>query len=245
MMSCHTLTQCVLFEMLKYVSTKTRVPKTNEHASCLKKNQLLKQPPYIWNPDYSGDYSSCPTGLGASFKGKTLIKQLQHKNRKALAVKVANTMIRCAKQVGTLYHYTSFANLLKILESDKLFGHSQDGISFTRSKNLHRAPTVGIYLETRLNVDGDKLSNKYRLVPFLFHGSKSYRSYEAEERVKSSQITRFRQYIQSIIVFANKWKASPAALDAYVKKLEKYGIPVKVDIKEYKRFEYSMGLTYD
>ena len=73
-----------------------------------------------------------------------------------------------AKQVGDIYHFTSYENTISIINDDfnlKSFGNNSDNsyISFTRNRNM-TSPTV--YRDVRITIDGDNLSNKYKIEPF-------------------------------------------------------------------------------
>lgn len=81
-----------------------------------------------------------------------------------------------AKQVGTLYHICSLEAYLKyVLPNDTLSSrgfytnkiyNSKDFVSFTRSKS-YVVPTVDdSHILVRLVVDGDKLSENYKIVPY-------------------------------------------------------------------------------
>jgi len=80
------------------------------------------------------------------------------------------------KQVGTLYHYTSAEGLKNILKTGQLktseenyLGHELHYISFTRNKNFHKKGSkFGVQTEYRIALDGDKLSNKYKIRPFSY-----------------------------------------------------------------------------
>lgn len=106
------------------------------------------------------------------------------------------------KSVGTLYHYTDPTGLLKILQDNNLkpskliFNYGgYNYISFTRDKNLHlRNKTHGIGgFSIRLTLDGDKISNNYKLEPYDYYGyeSPSYKLVkdEREERLVSKNPT--------------------------------------------------------
>jgi len=110
-----------------------------------------------------------------------------------------------AKQVGIIYHYTTFENGLKILQSNQLKAdHAADStnakpvyaVSFTRDKRFHDNHAVGFTNtsfgqtpQVRFTVDGDKLSNKYKVQLYSQGGvfSKGERAFEAEERVISDK----------------------------------------------------------
>jgi hypothetical protein len=115
-------------------------------------------------------------------------------------------LINEAKQVGTIYHYTTFESGLKILQSNQL--KSSDAadstnakpvfaISFTRDKRFHDNHVVGFEESSfgntpqlRFTIDGDKLSNRYSVQPYSQQGafSKDRKGFEAEERVISDKI---------------------------------------------------------
>jgi hypothetical protein len=90
------------------------------------------------------------------------------------------------KQVGTLYHFTSYTSLIKIIKSDFVLTTTQTDIqpyvSFTRNKKF-QSDTIST--QARLTIDGDQLSNKYKITPHADtkagygRGSQD----EAEERI--------------------------------------------------------------
>ena len=110
-----------------------------------------------------------------------------------------------SKQVGTIYHYTTFEAGLKILQSNQLkSGEAADStktnpvfaISFTRDKRFHDNHVVGFEEssfgntpQVRFTIDGDKLSNRFSVQPYSQGGvfDKGKKSFEAEERVISNK----------------------------------------------------------
>ena len=80
------------------------------------------------------------------------------------------------KQVGLLYHYTSTNGLKGILQSNRInaseenyLGNELYYISFTRNKNFYKKGSkFGVSTEYRITLDGDKLSNKYKIRPFAY-----------------------------------------------------------------------------
>jgi hypothetical protein len=110
-------------------------------------------------------------------------------------------LLREAKQVGIIYHYTIYENAVDILKSFNLkSGISDDSlssISFTRDKNFHKQRrTLYKFIEPqcRFTFDGDKLSNKYKISPYAEQGignvnpfAKSKKGFEAEERITSDK----------------------------------------------------------
>ena len=115
-----------------------------------------------------------------------------------------------AKQVGDIYHFTSYENMISIINDDfnlKSFGIDSDNsyISFTRNRNM-TSPTI--YRDVRISIDGDNLSNKYKIEPFAdvkagFGRNGRYRKSkdESEERVnvfKKNDKIDIKKYIKSI-----------------------------------------------
>ena len=114
-------------------------------------------------------------------------------------------LLKEAKQVGTIYHYSTFEAGLKILKSNQLkSSHAADStnakpvfaVSFTRDKRFHdnhvvdfRRSSFGNTAQLRFTINGDKLSNKFKVQPYSQQGpfSKDKKGFEAEERVISDK----------------------------------------------------------
>jgi hypothetical protein len=93
-----------------------------------------------------------------------------------------------AKQVGILYHFTNLISLYYIVKSNTLNSiRTVDScgnlwrtynlenkskwfyISFTRNKNLHKTvPAFNHPSTCRITINGDKLSNKYKIYPINY-----------------------------------------------------------------------------
>lgn len=68
-----------------------------------------------------------------------------------------------AKQVGTLYHFTSYPNMISIIDKNFILKSTiQPYVSFTRNKSM---VSDTISQSVRITVDGDKLSNRYQIMP--------------------------------------------------------------------------------
>lgn len=86
------------------------------------------------------------------------------------------------KQVGPLYHYTSADGLKGILSSNRInaseeyyLGNNLYYISFTRNKNFHnKGYKFGVKTEYRITLDGNKLSNRYKIIPFAYKPGWNY-----------------------------------------------------------------------
>ena len=85
-------------------------------------------------------------------------------------------ILKEAKQVGVLYHFTDFNSLKNILTQNTMIGSSgsQDVrgryISTTRDKDFYKSePNLGAEeLQAALVFDGDKISNKYKIRPYAY-----------------------------------------------------------------------------
>jgi len=130
-----------------------------------------------------------------------------------------------SKQVGTIYHYTTFEAGLKILQSNQLkSSEAADStksnpvfaISFTRDKRFHDNHVVGFEESSfgntpqlRFTINGDKLSNRFSVQPYSQGGafSKDRKGFEAEERVisdKTFTIPLFDYLISIDVLFEYK-----------------------------------------
>lgn len=108
--------------------------------------------------------------------------------------------VTAAKQVGDLYHLTNLDGMEYILRDNKLKRGQYDGISFTRNKMLNFYVGSPVRLYFKLMIDGDKLSNNFKLEPFLYYArdrSISFRD-ESEEIVKKSEIPNISKYIKGV-----------------------------------------------
>lgn len=103
------------------------------------------------------------------------------------------------KQVGTLYHFTRLGNLSNMLDDGFDMTSNNEYISFTRdynlidyetrknqlAKNAKMSNNWGEDYFVRLSIDGDKLSNRYKIEPFMdIKNGVSHKSSESEERIK-------------------------------------------------------------
>jgi len=107
--------------------------------------------------------------MDGEYKGKKLPKW-------GLIRKGKNENISESKQVGTLYHYTSANGLKGILQSNSIkaseeyyLGNDLYFVSFTRNKNFHKKGSAfDVSMDYRIALDGNKLSNKYKITPFAY-----------------------------------------------------------------------------
>lgn len=129
------------------------------------------------------------------------------------------------KQVGELYHWTTFIATWSILNQN-LFknGHPvrddvgtiayEDwyGVSFTRDKQFHGWKNRHYPMESCIVVDGDKLAHNFKLFPYndFFDGGKKPTkkiSDEMETRT-NKEIVNAKKYIKRIELYHNDGGAS-------------------------------------
>ncbi len=102
----------------------------------------------------------------------------------------------------TLYHVTSYKNLIKILDSNKLVVGSTGAISFTRNRNLLRQATVGLGgVGVVLELDAGKLTNTYAVKPYKYHNLDVSVGDESEERVVSKNIDGLSKYLLRVKLY--------------------------------------------
>jgi len=116
------------------------------------------------------------------------------------------------KQVGLLYHWTDLVGSLNIISQDFLKGYltdtfkEQPAISFTRDKNFYKGKNkLATKPEICFVVDGDKLSNHYKIQPFQ---DPKIKKDEMEEKVLTKGIENFSQYVVKILVVKNRFGKS-------------------------------------
>jgi len=149
------------------------------------------------------------------------------------------------KQVGDVYHFTSMANLKEILKSKILIpSKERKYISFTRNKNL---ATLGNEKhEVKITIDGNKLSTKYKIIPYtqtspetkfddyLFKRNpnifkKSDKSFEAEVIIpveKYNNKIDILPYIKQIDITNYNFIKDRPLNNIEKKEFEKYDIPI-------------------
>lgn len=135
-----------------------------------------------------------------------------------------------SKQVGIIYHYTWLKKFYDILESNMLIAEKKHQIgkpyiSFTRDKNLHNRNPFGIGQDVRIKINGDKLSNHYKINPYNdFHETsarnKNKMWVEAEERIQTKVIDNLDQYVISYEIFSYETMKDPMKRETYDKYIE-------------------------
>ena len=132
------------------------------------------------------------------------------------------------KQVGTLYHWTDTMSSYDIVNNNFLKGYltdtfsSQPGVSFTRNKNfLSTKPKLRNKPEICFVIDGDKLSNTYKIQPYQ---DPKIKKDEMEEKVLTDGIKNFSNYVIKVIIPKKRFMTSLAySPSQYDYKFEKAG----------------------
>lgn len=121
-------------------------------------------------------------------------------------IKLAD-LLREAKQVGTIYHHTIYYNASNIVGTGKLcssndpFEDGTYGISFTRDKAFHGKFTSNEGgSQCRFVIDGDKLSQNYKIRPYAEEESNPRAESEEQIRQKKWFCIPILKYVTSIDV---------------------------------------------
>lgn len=93
-----------------------------------------------------------------------------------------------AKQVGTLYHSTTYNNAINILKTNTLYSDRSFGISTNRNLDLFKKG----FGDVCFVLDGDKLSSKYKIFPFQFGQEDSQETIIQDK--KASQFKSIEDY---------------------------------------------------
>ena len=154
------------------------------------------------------------------------------------------------KQVGTLYHWTNNSNLLNILNTNTLVPNYTEGgeihkdqsgpyVSFTRSKDKNQF-TIAEEANALLIINGDKLSNNYKITPFQDYGSDYEPSDdvgdqfdESEERIYKKTIKNLDKYLIKVILYKNIesfWGKNK--FNECIKLLKEKNIPYELNLNE-------------
>lgn len=163
--------------------------------------------------------------------------------------KYNNFLLLEYKSIGTLYHIVDFNKLFYILENNEIKSYHFNNISTTRDKMLNGyvgdTPTSVFKLE----LDGGKISNNYKIRPFVYTSRTNIKFYdEQEEQIATNRIKNAKKYINKVILiksrverlknsrwftsdggnFKGKYITFPELLSKVVDKLKKHNIQLFV-----------------
>jgi hypothetical protein len=120
------------------------------------------------------------------------------------------------KQVGTLYHFTRLSSLFNMIIDDFNLETHQDYFSFTRNYNIvdFKKYKNDFSLDwelfndkriVRIDIDGNKLSNYYKVQPFIDQNNNIKRVQgEWEEIVKYTKDLNVSRFILRIDIFQDQ-----------------------------------------
>lgn len=106
-----------------------------------------------------------------------------------------------AKQVGLLFHCTTLEGFTDMAYHDRIGKYPDSTICFSRDRNYNHVIGSMITQHVQLVLDGDRLSNKYKITPYD-DGFTSRRRSESEERVET-QITPVGPYLLAVNLINN------------------------------------------
>ena len=130
------------------------------------------------------------------------------------------------KQVGTLYHFTDIWSLLNILKTDTLKSSNKfekqklPTVSLTRDKLGDTGGVGGTGTKTvRISIDGDKLSNKYKITPYNYYSNyPDFKESEDEmEEIIQGDINNITNCVDTVTENTNK----PNKLANYSNEIQK------------------------
>jgi hypothetical protein len=128
------------------------------------------------------------------------------------------------KQVGDLYHFTDINSLYSMIKDNKKIEldndfssfASKEYFSFTRNPKLNTLGEEKTHV--RIKLDGDKLSNKYKITPYSDpEYSRTSGQPEAEERIDSS---KYRGKIDLEPYIKDIYLISPSNWNEYIESLD-------------------------
>lgn len=199
------------------------------------------------NLGYDGVISYCEKG------GKEYL--IYNKSK----IKILNkTGLKESRKVGSLYHFTSFGSLSKILDENFLrssdeynFGKNENfnGISTTRNKNFNIDNRFGKSLSCRIELDGNVISEKFKILPYNYwnhvpnNNVARSKKNESEEIIVISRkylgekgIPNIKKYIKSIVLFPqfeSNYEYVKSMLPILIKSIQEKNIKLNLIPKEW------------
>ena len=132
------------------------------------------------------------------------------------------------KQVGDVYHFTPLSNLKNILLTRFLYPNDENQISVTRRSNMSTRDFQDMKNASilRITLDGDKISNKYKIRSFAFGADENDPEDLGEEQIiVNGEKFNFVPYLKRIDIFLNK---KSEVNNKLIEFLEKANIPYKI-----------------
>lgn len=119
-----------------------------------------------------------------------------------------------SKQVGKLYHFTTLKNMIRIVNNNSIgkdFGYgynlkkNYDFISFTRNKNLYKITKI-IPAECCFIINGDKLSENYKIFPYQYGKNDIFSGINGFEKIEDQFEERVQGPIKNFSIYCNEIK---------------------------------------
>ena len=170
-------------------------------------------------------------------------------------IDILKEILNESKQVGNLYHFTLLNYCIDILKSQYITPNDENQISTSRYANSETGfiPHGDTTIVCRIMLDGDKISNKYKISPFV-HSDDVDTSYEDDEELDYQERSGFLKrkgvkgkyaeeaietkgekfyllpYVKRIDIFVEKEpnKKHQVKIETLIKLLNKMNIPYKV-----------------
>lgn len=107
-----------------------------------------------------------------------------------------------SKKLGNLYHIVDVEKLNYILDNNKIVSYKagEGKISLTRNKMLSGYLGDNSSSVFKLEIDGDKLSSRYRIKPYRYKTMNAGYLDEYEEQVQTNKIVNIFNYTNKIII---------------------------------------------
>lgn len=150
-----------------------------------------------------------------------------------------------------VYHFTRLKTLFFILNSNSLYASDKEakagneniediGISLARTLSAEQNLKYGdIGTDVAIELDLDKLRNKYRIKPYVFPTNRKFSkveletTYEFEDRIYTQEVKNIKRYITGFYLFVN------GKFDEFFKKPN-----ILKFVKEVAQY-YKIDTTYD
>lgn len=123
-------------------------------------------------------------------------------------MKYLKPLILESKNIGDIYHFTSINSIFKMLEfSDFNLFTIMSYFSFTRNPEMFSPELTQDRLQTRIMLDGEKMSHQYKIEPYIDVADSVIRDYgEYEERIIKNEYEdkiNITNYIKQIDILYN------------------------------------------
>lgn len=137
---------------------------------------------------------------------------------------ILKEIIKEAKQVGNLYHYTPIENIKNVLASQYLAPNDEGQISTSIRANMELNPLTKMDNKSiaRIMLDGNKISNKYKIKPFSFERE----DLGEEQIIVNGKNFYFLPYLKRIDIFLNG--KSKTKINNIIKILKDSNIPYEI-----------------